>query len=427
MSRAVRLTLLAAACGLLLAVPSAHAASGPCLPEYPAGAQCKVWKGKVRSVNDGDTLDASVPGDGLGGLLRVRIIGAQAMEQTSYSSRARAGDCHAVDATDRLEQLVRRSKGRIRVASLFPESRSRGRRLRSVAVRRGGRWRDVARILISEGHALWWPGQNEDAGNVRYSILAQKAAATGRGLFAPNACGIGPNDGQNVRLWVNWDADGNDSTDPNGEWVRIRNYDPVNPLPLDGWYLRDSGLRRFTFPPGATIPPLGTVTVYAGEGGHFGSEFYWGLRAPVFENVSRDDRGIGDGAYLFDPHGDIRAWMIYPCRVNCTDPAQGSIELTAQPRGDEYIAVRNIGPAPLQLENYELTTHPYGYAFAPDTTLGPGETIRVHTEGDPADDTQFDKHWGFTRQILNNGGDSVSFRTYNDIGIACSAYGSQTC
>src|SRR3954463_2364378 len=126
MSRALRLTfplLLAAALLAPAAAPSsASAASGPCLPEYPHGAQCKAWKGKVRYVDDGDTLDADVPGDGLGGLLRGRITGIQAMEQTRYRASRRAGDCHAVDATTRLEQLVRKSKGRVRVTSLYPES-----------------------------------------------------------------------------------------------------------------------------------------------------------------------------------------------------------------------------------------------------------------------------------------------------------------
>ena len=108
MSPAVRLVLLALAGALILPAPAALAKSGPCLPDYPHGTQCKVWNGKVRYVDDGDTLDADVPGDGLGGLLRVRITGIQAMEQTSYRTAQRAGDCHAVDATNRLEQLVKK-------------------------------------------------------------------------------------------------------------------------------------------------------------------------------------------------------------------------------------------------------------------------------------------------------------------------------
>ena len=109
--RALVTASLVAMVGVLVApTPAAHAKSGPCMPEYPHGTQCTIWEGKVRYVGDGDTLDAQVRGDGLGGLLRVRIIGIQAMEQTVYRAAQRAGDCHAVDATNRLEQLVKRSK-----------------------------------------------------------------------------------------------------------------------------------------------------------------------------------------------------------------------------------------------------------------------------------------------------------------------------
>lgn len=427
MYRAVRLAALALASALILPASAAQAKGGACLPDYPHGAHCHVWTGKVRQIDDGDTLDASVPRDGLGGVLRVRIIGVQAMELTSYRVAQRAGDCHAIDATRRLEQLVRRSKNRIRVSALYPESRSRGRRLRSVAVRRGGRWRDVGRILVSEGLGLWLPGITEDAANARYSVLSQKAAAARRGLFSPNACGIGPNEGHPIGVWAQWDADGNDRDDVNGEYVKIRNYDVNNPLPLSGWYLRDTGLRRFTFPPGSVIPPNSSVTVYAGIGENAGTDFYWGLSAPVFENASKAYPDIGDGAYLFDPQGDVRAWMIYPCKVGCTNVAQGHIALRAQPRKDEYVAVTNTGAAPLDLEPYVLKTPPYSYAFAQGTVLGPGQTIRVHTEGDPSDDTATDKYWGMSNQILNNSGDVAMFETYNDIEIACTSYGTKSC
>ena len=179
------LSLLALASALILPASAAQAKSGPCLPDYPHGTQCHVWNGKVRYVDDGDTLDADVPGDGFGGLLRVRIIGVQAMEQTSYRAAQRAGTAtRSTPPTGSSSWCGSRRSGSAS-SSLYPESRSRGRRLRSVAVRRGGRWRDVGRILISEGLALWWPGLAEDAGNARYSVLSQRAAAAGRGLFSP--------------------------------------------------------------------------------------------------------------------------------------------------------------------------------------------------------------------------------------------------
>lgn len=430
MSRAFRFILLAVVVALLApaATPApAAAATGPCVPEYKSGPTCTVWKGQVRYVDDGDTLDADVPGDGLGGLLRVRIIGIQAMEQTSYRAAQRAGECHALDATTRLEQLVKKSKKRIRVASLYPESRSRGRRLRSIAVRYNGRWHDVGRIMIAEGHALWWGGQTEDATNLRYSVLSEKTAAAHKGLFSPSYCGIGPNEGQPIKLWVNWDADGSDKDYVNGEWVKIRNQDPVNPLPLDGWHVRDSSLRRFTFPAGSTIPPGGTFTLYAGQGERFESDFYWGLKAPVFDNATNDDRGNGDGAYLFDPQGDLRAWMIYPCHVNCADPGQGQVTMQMNGRKREFILIKNNATWPLDLENYVLKSKPYSYAFPQGSVLNPGESMRVYTEGDPADDTQFEKNWGMTSPILDNGGDSATLSTYTDVPIACTAYGSKSC
>ena len=54
--------------------------------------------------------------------------------------------------------------------------------------------------------------------------------------------------------------------------------------------------------------------------------------AARFDNTGAN--GVGDGAYLFDPQGDLRAWMTYPCRLGCTDPYTGALELTADATGD---------------------------------------------------------------------------------------------
>jgi hypothetical protein len=147
----------------------------------------------------------------------------------------------------------------------------------------------------------------------------------------------------------------------------------------------------------------------------------------VFENATHDDHGMGDGAYLFDPQGDIRASMIYPCRVSCTDPAQGQITMEANPRVPEVVLVKNNATWPIDLENYELKTTPYSYAFPPGSVLNPGESMRVFTQGDPDEDTQFEKHWGMTGQILTNTGGSVSVVTYTDLTLACTAWGSKSC
>jgi endonuclease YncB( thermonuclease family) len=386
------------------------------------------WTGTVTFVDDGDTLEVDVDGDGSARSRRVRITGIQAMEQSAYSARHRQGDCHAVEATQRLEQLVRGAGGRVRLAAQDPGSRSRGRFLRTVAVKARGGWRDVGATMLREGLALWWPTRTESAPNRGYSAFAQAAIAARRGMFDPDACGVGPSAASPLALWVNWDADGDDTANPAGEWVRIRNRDAVNPVALGGWYVRDSGLRRYTFPAGAAIPPGGTVTLDVGSAGDGVTVFGWGLRDPVFENVSGGEDAMGDGAYLFDTLGNVRAAMVYPCRGVCSDPAAGAVAIAAEPQGRrESVTLANLTSGPVDLDGYVLKSPPYSYALENGAVLPAGRSLRVYVGGDPADDTALERHWGFAKPILRDGGDVALLATYSDITIACTAWGDKSC
>jgi endonuclease YncB( thermonuclease family) len=403
---------------------AAHGARGACVAGK-VGPACKVWQGTVTTVDDGDTLDVDVARDGTRRARRIRIAGIQAMEQTAYASHRRAGDCHAVEATLRLEELVRASGGRVRLAAQHAGSVSRGRLLRTVAVRRGGRWRDAGTTIVSEGLALWLPSRAEWAPNRDYSGRTQAAATAQRGLFDPDACGAGPSAGAPLALRVNWDADGDDTANAAGEWVKVQNRDPANAIPVGGWHVRDSGLRRFTFPADAAIPPGGTVTIRVGSGV---DGFSWGLRRPAFENASDDERAMGDGAYLFDMLGNVRAAMVYPCRATCTDAAQGAVALSVEPRRRrESIALTNVTAAPLDLDGYVLKSPPYSYPLESGAILPPGGVLRIEVSGAPEDDTPLERHWGFARPILGNGGDVVRLSTYTDIAIACTAWGDKSC
>ena len=148
---------------------------------------------------------------------------------------------------------------------------------------------------------MWLPQRAENAGNARYRANTQTAAAQRLRLFSPTGCGTGPSLASPLRLWVNWDADGSDSANPDGEWVRIANDDPVNFVDLSGWWVRDSGLRRYTFPPGTVIEPSGLLASTVWRRGDETMQLAWRLRGPVFENVTADGTEMGDGAYLFDP------------------------------------------------------------------------------------------------------------------------------
>ena len=287
-------------------------ATGPCRPER-GSPQCAFQYGRVTFVADGDTIDVRLRGVGV---RRTRLTGINAMEQTRYSHYAarRRGHCHALAATARLAQLVRAGHRRVRLAAQNPASVAGTRLRRQVSVSIGGRWVDTGEVLVAEGHALWLPNGIEYAWNRAYSLASERAAAHRRRLFDPRSCGTGPSGAVDPHMRLRWDARGNDAVNVNGEWARIRN-PSARPLSLAGWSFRDSSARSLVFPRGAVVPPRRSVTVHVGRGTAGARRFYWGLPGPAFENASGGARAMGDGAYLFDPRGNLRAFRIYPRRI----------------------------------------------------------------------------------------------------------------
>jgi len=176
------------------------------------------------------------------------------------------------------------------------------------------------------------------------------------------------------------------------------------------------------------VGPGATVTVYVGEESDGVSVFAWNQRAPVFGNASEDADVMGDGAYLFDPLGNIRASMIYPCRFNCTDPLQGAITIGADPDGRrESVTLTNVSAGPVDLDGYVLKSVPQSYHFGQGSVIQPGGSLVIRVLGDPSQDTATVKRWGFARTILRNAGDVVELRTYTDIRLACTAWGDRSC
>jgi len=389
----------------------------------PVAADARTWHGRVTSFDDGDTIKVDIAGDGTKAAKRVRLTGIQAMEQSVYSNTPskRRGECHSLEATARLEQLIRRSHRRVRLYARFASSHANTRLRRSLSVKVHGHWRDAGAIMLREGHALWLPQFIETRTNAHYAKLAQQAALKQVGIWNPTYCGAGPNEGVPLRVTVNPKHTGGDLDVP-GEWVRIRSFASV-PVPLGGWWVRDSGLRRYTFPHGTILPPNGALTLHVGSGTNHGSDLFWGVHTLVFE-----DPPLGDGAYLFDPQGDLRAYMTYPCRVACTDLYQSAVALSATARGnDESITLRNVSSAGVDLDGYRLENPPYKYVFGTNAALAPGEAMTLEVEGSPSADTRLVKHWGKSKRILDDTGDVVRLESFRGITLDCLAYGNARC
>jgi endonuclease YncB( thermonuclease family) len=312
--------LIALALCALFATPAAAQSTfqAPCVPGT-LEPLCTVQTGRVTQVDDGDTLDVHVRG---AGLERLRITGINAMEMSVYNRNPakQRGDCHALEATALLTSLIKRSHNKVRVLSLDRLTRSRNRPLRSIQVYIRRSWHDVGNLMISRGLALWLAASREYAWNGQYSFIEQQAVSRRVGLWDPTYCGPGPDDDIPIRLNVHQNARGNDNINVNGEWVTVTNLG-ARGLSLGGWWLRDSSLRRYTFPFGLILPPGANIRLRAGRGDDDIDTLFWGLREPVFTNSSGGPKYLGDGAFLFDPQGDIRAYDMYPCRLACTGSA----------------------------------------------------------------------------------------------------------
>ena len=307
---------------LAVSTTAVAALVAPALVTSAGPAAASVGYGKVVFVADGDTIDVDIAGDGTGRPARVRYIGIQAMELSTYShtlSKLR-GDCWGVDAARNLHSLIKGKRVRLSSRKASSSSGANVRPRRHVAVMMGGQWVDTGALQISAGMALPDLLPDEYTHNLDYMRRAQAAAAAGVGMWGDSSrCGVGPNQTEPLKVTVNWDAEGNDSANVNGEWIDIQNLGAV-PVSLGGWWVRDAAYRGYkahgyVIPAGTSVQPGATLRIHVGRGTNTADRLYWGLGENIVANVTNGSQAMGDGAWLFDPQGDMRAWDMYPCRI----------------------------------------------------------------------------------------------------------------
>src|SRR5215216_440903 len=220
MRRGLLVLAVALPAATLAADTAAAARRGPCM-EGAKRPRCVFQDARAAFVADGDTIRVRLAGR----IRTVRFTGINAMELTRYSKYPgrRRGACHGLEATALVERAIKRSRWRVRLGAQKLSSYANRRLRRSVWVRQGGRWRDLSRLEMKAGLALWLPNHIESAHNREYAVLAQRAAAARKGLYDPEACGSGPDQDLPISVIVNWDADGNDAQNLDGEWLDVHN------------------------------------------------------------------------------------------------------------------------------------------------------------------------------------------------------------
>mgnify|MGYP001184978899 CR=1 FL=1 len=239
------------------------------------------------SVTDGDTVDVLINGREEA----VRLIGINSPEQ---------GECFAAEATAALADLV---DGReVRLVVDESDRDQFDRLLRYVFVDDTF----VNEAMVRGGHALAYRYEPDTARAEELEAAQADAEATGRGLWAPDACGR-PDDDAGALVIADLVADppGDDTLDPNAELIVIANRSG-DAVDLTGWGVKDeTATHRFAFPSGFRLAAGASVTVHTGCGSPSATDLYWCNEGSAIWNND------GDTAFLLDPDGNIVDTLAY--------------------------------------------------------------------------------------------------------------------
>jgi endonuclease YncB( thermonuclease family) len=335
------------------------------------GTTVTTASGAIETVNecgivymheDGDTTHVKTTQNKL---VEVRNIGLQTPERRKGSNPAQ---CGAEQAYQHFMGMMPEEITIVQLRSITNGSNGWGggsRPTRSVYKLNNATGQfdiDVQAEQIKAGWSLWWPTAAEWAHNKTYLDLMNDAKARGVGIWNPNLCG--PAVGNVPLMWFNQNAPTIDSNpEPAfGEYVVLLN-NTGSFMDLSGWSLRDNSLNFFWSSSRGWMQSLNNFGSFGLQPGEHRiiyldnpdnyplspSEyryFNWGHSpGPQLTNgdVSASfspNYANGDGVYLQDTYGNIRASMTNPCTsaAMCEIPAWVS-EIVSSSRPGQIIPI----------------------------------------------------------------------------------------
>ncbi len=210
----------------------------------PHGCERDVQEtGYVTRISDGETVSVDVFGDGTSVPVQVRLASIQATEDLHDGDARSYNHCHSLEAAAVLSRLVVGKAVQLRAPYKSMTASDGVRLARSVSVQQNGVWVDAGRKQLERGHAFWFGSYAFKHLNQDYQRVAAQARAEGLNIWDTDHCGVGPSADAKLGVTLVWDAAGDDSTNVNGEYVRVRNNHTAT-VDLSGWKIRDSTILR---------------------------------------------------------------------------------------------------------------------------------------------------------------------------------------
>lgn len=276
------------------------------VPAAQARAGKEKWRerGTVAAVVDGDTFDLRVGTT----VQRVRINGIQAPESSWCGGR---------EAKKALKRILPVGTA-VRLASIKAESGNAPggvwRIKRTVHVKKGKQWVDIAPQLLTAGLVFPFPFIGEKAHNDEYLALGLGASRREVGLYHPEACGRAHDGaGDHLTLQIVPDGPGHGA---DSEFALVYNGSDSD-VDLKGWMIQDtSPLNAFFFPKGAKVRADDYVVVFSSTGkrgrapdGSKDSRYFYAGTGPRWNNTTTDIAFLFDDAGK-DRTGNLRDWVI---------------------------------------------------------------------------------------------------------------------
>ncbi len=231
--------------------------------------------GFVERVIDGDTLELNTSE-------KVRLTGINAPEK---------GESYYDEARKKMERLVLNKE--VSMEKDKEGTDKYGRLLRYVYI--GDEM--VNLLMIEEGYATVYVLQPNNRHERLFRDAESAARSTRKGvwsLVSEDRCS------ECIRVdRFNWDAEGNDCINPNGEWVAFSNTCHFD-CEITGWSVKDAGTSVYTFHD-FVLKTKKSVTLFSGSGKDNSCEIFWdkGGSCPAVWNND------GDTLYLRDGEGKL--------------------------------------------------------------------------------------------------------------------------
>lgn len=361
----------------------------------------QTWEATVTNIVDGDTFDVNWEGGytlPIGLLDRIRIAGVDTNETSTNEPLA-------FEAQARLADLIPVGT-RVTLQAIDENSNTLDRPVRHVFVDDV----NVATILISEGLGLAASYDVEPSFREEYFAASEQAQLNGVGIWS--SLESGHNTASGIKMFVNYDAAGDDANNLNDEYIHIENTG-TDTIDLSGWSARSSARldgATIEIPNGISIAAGESFRIHVGSGTNTANEIYLGLTEPVFDNT-------GDVVYLRDAGLNIQATQLWPDSI--FNEVSDSIVIddvqfnapgddALNPNG-EWIILRNAGDETVDLSNWRIKDDGFDYVFTDGEVLSAGETLQIFI-GSGTDEGNV-RYWGNSEGILNNDGGNLEIWT----------------